>query len=315
MMNEVVVTPYSTDITSRLASICDEFAKNLSIYDLDSLLKSFVCNHLDMDFKGEIEKKYDEMYPNEASIVLPPIFIIVFSQYIVYKAITDYFNNQDKATASLMLMNYMLCRKGSLRKLILPKFIKGMYYEIDKYIDLLNDFEEDGDYKHLKGLLKDKNYLNKHIQDSDFSDEIRRMAITTYRFHQQKLINEHRSLDEQHSYVKVYNFIYILLTQTHWKYTKNDIVSLLSNVLSKEVQKKTATIDSIVTELKKAQVQLPFSVFEDSSLLLRFVSGEEMVPEDLKTKRLTLMEFGVYVYYELLLEFIIDEYYGDSDEK
>ena len=53
-----------------------------------------------------------------------------------------------------------------------------------------------------------------------------------------------------------------------------------------------------------------FEEAEGASLLLRYVSKLEQVPLELKTRRLTVTEFGVYLYYEVLLEYIIGEYYG-----
>lgn len=104
--------------------------------------------------------------------------------------------------------------------------------------------------------------------------------------------------------------MYELMDKMPWKYTKNDVVMLIRNVVSEENLKKTATLESIVTEMVKAGVELPYDKREESSLLLRYVSGEDKVPDEIKNRRLTVMEFGIYIYYELLLEYIIGEYYG-----
>ena len=133
MLNEVVVTPYDPEITSRLAAICDTYAQELNAIDVDDYIRSFVKNQPDMGFKRDVEKKYAAQYPDEDAVVLPPIFTIVLSQYIVYKAITEHMGNLDQSTASLILMNYMLYRKGSLTRLILPDYIKEMYGKIDEY--------------------------------------------------------------------------------------------------------------------------------------------------------------------------------------
>ncbi len=311
MLNEVVVTPYNPEVTSRLAAICDEYAENVAVTELDGYIKTFVLNQPDMSFKEELEKKYADQYPNDESIVLPPIFTIVLSQYIVCKAITEYMGEQDQATASLMVMNYMLYRKGSLTRLILPDYIKGMYSKIDDYVSNLNTLSLDGDYNHLRGLMENPAYLTENGNNADLSNEIRRMALTTYRYHQQCLINKYVNEDDSQPYVKVYKFLYELMTKTPWKYVKNDVVTFIKNIVSVDGLKKTATIDSIVAELTKSEVELPFNTREESSLLLRYVSKEDEVPDEIRSRRLTVLEFGVYLYYELLLEFIIGEYYGE----
>lgn len=311
MLNEVVVTPYNPDVTSRLADICDNCAENVAVMELDSYIKAFVLNQPDMDFKEEVEGKYAEQYPDDESIVLPPIFTIVLSQYIVYKAITEYMGEQDQATASLMVMNYMLYRKGSLTRLILPDYIKGMYSKIDEYVSNLNTLSLDGDYNHLRGLMENPAYLTQNVNNAELSDEIRRMALTTYRYHQQSLINKYVKEEETLPYVKVYKFLYELMTKAPWKYVKNDVVNLLKEIVSVDGLRKTATIDSIVSELSNAEVELPYNAREKSSLLLRYVSKEDEVPDEIKSRRLTVLEFGVYLYYELLLEYIIGEYYGE----
>ena len=81
-------------------------------------------------------------------------------------------------------------------------------------------------------------------------------------------------------------------------------------MVSEEEQKKQATIEGILGELIKADVTLPGEIPEASSLLLKYIIKEEPIPVEIKSKRLTVMEFGVYVYYELLLEHIIGKYYG-----
>ena len=310
MLNEVVATPYDPEITSRLAAICDTYALELNAMDVDDYIRSFVKNQPDMEFKRDVENKYAAQYPDEDAIVLPPIFTIVLSQYIVYRAITEHMGKLDQSTASLILMNYMLYRKGSLTRLILPDYIKEMYGKIDEYIIKKNNIAEGDEYNHLGGLLENETYLTTHSQDADLASEIRRMALTTYRFHQQELVEEHKRHDEKLVYVKVYNFMYELMDKMPWKYTKNDVVMLMRNVVSEENLKKTATIESIVTEMKNAGIELPYDKREESSLLLRYVSGEDKVSDEIKNRRLTVMEFGIYIYYELLLEYIIGEYYG-----
>lgn len=315
LLNEVVVTPYDPKIIDCLTEICNEIAEATSVDDIDGYIESFVYNKPDMDFKHSVEEKYAEKHPEEESIDLPPIFAIVLAQYIAIASITQYMDERDQSTASLILMNYLLFRKGSLTRLILPNHIKEMLSKIDVYIANQDNIVVDGEYGKMKELLSDPDYLDTHYQEADIKADVRKMAKTSYLYQQQLIVGKYKGISDKKPYEKTYGFLLELLKHTPWKFTNNDVVHLLRLVLTEEEQKKTATIESIVKELVEADVELPYDTLEKSSLLLNYVqSGEKEVPQELKNRRLTVMEFGIYIYYELLLEYIIYEYYGSGDE-
>ena len=315
LLNEVVVTPYDPKIIERLTEICNNIAEETTVDDIDGYVKAFVYNKPDMDFKQLVEENYAEKYPEEETIDLPPIFSIVLAQYIAFASITQYMDGRNQATASLILMNHLLFRKGSLSRLILPNHIKEMLSKIDVFILNQDKIVVNGEFKIMKELLSEPNYLDEHYQEADVKAEVRKMAKTTYLYQQQLIVGKYKGRTEKKPYEKTYNFVLELLKNTPWKFSNNDVVALLRQVLTEEGQKKTATIDSIVKELVEAGVELPYDTLEQSSLLLNYVqSGGNNVSQELKNRRLTVMEFGIYIYYELLLEYIIYEYYGSGNE-
>lgn len=315
LLNEVVVTPYDPKIIERLTEICNNIAEETTVDDIDGYVKAFVYNKPDMDFKQLVEENYAEKYPEEETIDLPPIFSIVLAQYIAFASITQYMDGRNQATASLILMNHLLFRKGSLSRLILPNHIKEMLSKIDVFILNQDKIVVNGEFKIMKELLSEPNYLDEHYQEADVKAEVRKMAKTTYLYQQQLIVGKYKGRTEKKPYEKTYNFVLELLKHTPWKFINNDVVALLRQVLTEEGQKKTATIDSIVKELVEAGVELPYDTLEQSSLLLNYVqSGGNNVSQELKNRRLTVMEFGIYIYYELLLEYIIYEYYGSGNE-
>lgn len=309
MLNEVVITPFDPAITERLATICDAMADEVTVKDIDRYIVPFVTNVPDMSFKNEVEEKYASEYPEGEPLVLPPLFAIVLAQYIVVKVIREKLEGRDQATASLILMNYMLYRKGSLTRLMLPEHIRQMYYKMDAYINTQDTIAEAGSFEHLAGLLADANYLDEHHNEDDVKAEVRRMAKQTQLYRQQGIVGLFMSKTDLPSYVRVYLFVKELLKQTDWKFLKTDVVALLKEVLSEEEQKKSATVENIVNELRRAGAKPPYEQIEESSLILRYVNGKN-VPTEIATRRLTVMDFGMYVYYEILLEHIISEYYG-----
>lgn len=313
LLNEVVVTPYDSDITSRLAAVCDAMADDVLVDNIDRYIVSFVFNKPDWDVKKEVEKKYAEMYPEEDALVLPPLFAIVLSQYITIVAISSKLEGMDQATSSLILMNYMLYRKGSLTRLILPSYISRMYFKLDDYIYSQDRIDTSGEQQHLEKLLAQPNFLAERYDDEDVKREVREIAKMAVLYKRQAIITEYRSKHKTNSFVKVYEYFYDVVEQTKWLFMKNNVKQLLQEIISEDEQKKQATIEGIVNELIKANVSLPYGKIEESSLLLRYVNGDEAIPDEIKSKRLTVMEFGVYVYYELLLEHIIDEYYGSRE--
>ncbi len=313
LLNEVVVTPYDPNITSRLAAVCETMADDVAVENINRYIVSFVFNKPDWEVKKEVEEKYAELYPDEEALVLPPLFAIVLSQYISIVAITSKLSGMDQATSSLILMNYMLYRKGSLTRLILPGYITDMYYKLNGYIDSLDNIDTSGELHHIEELLAQPNYLVEHYNDEEVKREVREIAKMAVMYKRQLIISECNSKHQSNSFVKVYEYLCDIVEQSKWLFLKNDIKQLLQVIVSEEEQKKQATIEGIVNELVKASVSLPYEKLEESSLLLRYVKGDETIPDEIKSKRLTVMEFGVYVYYELLLEYIIDKYYGSRE--
>ena len=135
------------------------------------------------------------------------------------------------------------------------------------------------------------------------------MAKMATLYKRQAIIEKYRKQRTKSLYVKVYEYLSEVIEQTNWLFMKNDVKQLLTEIISEEEQKKQATIEGIVNELMKVGVKLPYETLEESSLLLKYIK-KDPIPVELKNKRLTVMEFGVYVYYEILLEHIIGEYYG-----
>lgn len=315
LLNEVVVTPYDSDITSRLTTVCDTMADDVTVDNIDRYIVSFVFNKPDWEVKKEVEGKYAEMYADEEALVLPPLFAIVLSQYITIVAISTKLEGMDQATASLILMNYMLYRKGTLTRLILPGHIAEMYYKLDHYIQSQDKIDASGDQQHLKELLAQPNYLAEHYDDEEVKREVREIAKMAVLYKRQFIISEYKTKNRTNTFVKVYEYLSDVVEESKWLFMENDVKQILQEIVSEEEQKKQATIEGIVNELIKAKVSLPYERIEESSLLLRYVNRDEAIPDEITSKRLTVMEFGVYVYYELLLEHIIDEYYGSRDSE
>ena len=309
LLNEVLITPFDAIITERLASICDAMADEVTVKDIDRYIVPFVTNVPEMAFKNEVEEKYASDYPDEEPLVLPPLFAIVLAQYIVIEVISEKLEERDQATASLILMNYMLYRKGSLIRLMLPEYIRQMYFKIDAYVDNQDTIVENGSFEHLAGLLADANYLEKHCDEDDMKAEVRRMAKQTHLYRLQGIVEQYTFRKDLQPYLRVYLFVQELMKQTAWKFLKTDVVQMLKEILTEDEQKKSLTVDNIINELRRVGAKVPYGQIEGSSLLLRYINGEN-VPTEIATRRLTVMEFGVYVYYEILLEYIISEYYG-----
>lgn len=311
LLNEVVVTPYDPEITNRLAKICDAMADEVMVENIDPYIASFVYNKPDGEIKQEVEEKYSEMYPEEDPLVLPPLFTIVLSQYITLEAINTKLEGMNQATASLILMNYMLYRKGTLTRLILPNHIAEMYGKLDAYIEEQDTINCGKEQNHLGDILSNPDYLIKHYNDADVQREVREMAKMSILFKQQAIAAKYQQENQKNIFVKVYEYLKDIIKESQWLFMRNDVKHILLEVVSEEEQKKQTTIEGVVGELIKAEVTLPYETPEASSLLLKYIIKEEPIPVEIKSKRLTVMEFGVYVYYELLLEHIIGEYYGN----
>lgn len=309
MLNEVVVTPYDAKITSQLATVCDAMAEEVSVYNIDRYIQSFVFNKPDWELKKEVEEKYAEMFPEEEKLILPPLFAIVLAQNMTFDAVTNKMVGQDRAVASLILMNYMLYRKGSLTRLILPNHIAEMFFKLDDFISEKDTIGKGDELKSIGNILSTPDYLIEHYNQDEVRKEVREMAKMATLYKRQAIIEKYRKQRTKSLYVKVYEYLSEVIEQTNWLFMKNDVKQLLTEIISEEEQKKQATIEGIVNELMKVGVKLPYETLEESSLLLKYIK-KGPISVELKNKRLTVMEFGVYVYYEILLEHIIGEYYG-----
>ena len=264
LLNEVVVTPYDPDITSRLTTVCDTMADDVTVDNIDRYIVSFVFNKPDWEVKKEVEEKYAEMYADEEALVLPPLFAIVLSQYITIVAISTKLEGMDQATASLILMNYMLYRKGTLTRLILPGHIAEMYYKLDHYIQSQDKIDASGDQQHLKELLAQPNYLAEHYDDEEVKCEVREIAKMAVLYKRQFIISEYKTKNRTNTFVKVYEYLSDVVEESKWLFMENDVKQILQEIVSEEEQKKQATIEGIVNELIKAKVSLPYERIEES---------------------------------------------------
>ena len=311
LLNDAVVTPYDEYVAQQLAEVCDEIASELGINDINRHIKCFVYGKPNNELKEEIEQKYIEKYPKEDGFAMPPLFTIILAQYIVIEAFEKHLKGRDKAVCSLKLMNMMLLRKGSLSQLLLPEYISEMYNKLDDYIAQADKIPVNTEFKHLWEIMSDPTYLTNHIAEVELQNEIRMMAKVTY-LHRQDMLVKNFSVQKYVSpFERMYYVLYEVIEHAEWLFPKYDVVKMIRNI-AQEDEKKQQPIESIVKDLRNVGEKLPLDELDDSSILLKSIAGEDLA-EELRQRRLNVVEFGVYIYYELMLEQILKRYYGRSE--
>lgn len=291
--------PLGSDVTSQLNDVSVKMADTLDIATTENLVLGFLCGRVVFSFKQSFREKYKSLYGNIPD--LPAVAYTILELYVVRLALlSETVTNDVKIQISLVTKNAAVLKKGNWQGVLCQEWLS----EIFSYAD---------NHKQQTITIKPYNELidtvvasdswaeaGLEISQQDIYNQLRSLCVAGMRGEVNAYVmsNEFKSLTSPFS--QTYMIVKKMIKEWQWKYIDQSPVSKLNGILGKDA-KKRKNLNNIMNDIKTSlpAAQLIKPALKSSVLLRKMYDGKSSEIDNLMFSSL---EFGVYLYYELLLE-------------
>lgn len=329
LLDSVLITPVTDELIAHLDDVCTKYVSDISNEGVDECVRSFVNQTVNADLE-ELCKLYDsaeddayeenedsvdsdEVEEDRESILsnLPPIINIVMSGYCCQRLCEDK-QSIKAAICSLSLMNIVKQYWFNPARLLFPEMISNMYFRYDCYQEIMiNGINKLKETELIVPLIFKDGIDIESIEDSTkFHAEIQSLAYYASKYHVEEFIKDNIiESGSQQPYNDVYKSICSIINATPWIYLNNNPKSIVGEITPNLNGNSKKTLKDILAEINDISIIEDFQPLSQSSILLNLICKKELTGrEALLNKKISVQQFAIALYYELLLETLLKEH-------
>ena len=306
MSQEVLVIPFEEDIASMLDDFCRSQMSGVDYDRMAELIFCFLLRKNDEDIEGALlqyMEDHDLQGKLSARVIMP-----VLIEYIVLLLIDEAETEGQKATFSLMLKNALLGVVKGVGHVIRPEVILPIFGKYTMYLDEEKTFVENEAERLLPRFLDAPSETTQFVfKEAGDAEKIKSLMYDAASYRYQNLV-DNLILTEGSVIGKVYDLVDNLVNESPWMYVDKKPAKTIKKLFVKlGIGNITVEIKDIVTELAPIYAESDVD-FNLTSILLRLIKGEydfcKVLSDD---NKIELMDFAVYLYYELQAERMMEE--------
>lgn len=308
LLEGAVAIPYSDDILKLLDDSCRIYNKDDSLKVIDELAPAFITGENPRKFTLFLSKCLQN---SKMNFRLPEIVISRLAMYTCLVNIDECADDDlTKYILATMIMNCMLLAKGRFNSIPHPEEIIPLYeYNISRYIKGQDRIDIRKETHLLSLMASDGNsFMNQELNKEEI-EELPIIAKKATYFDIMKLLSDEDVQSYDNVYVRIYKGLSMMFDKIDYLYYDLDIYKI-ADILIRRGDIKRKSIHKIIDDVQPFVDETP--IRSKSSILLTLLSNKESYPE-LDNQQLSAKEYFVYLYYELLLEKIIDNEYGREE--
>lgn len=299
LMQNGLIVPYSKDLILLLEEGCRNFIdEKLGIDVFADLALSYTKNSCPVLFKNYIGGLFEETKE------LPPCVWNTLGFYVVYLAIIDNDDEKKRAIYSCMLQNILVRCKGHWEELRFPSYLIRLYGFMDVY---LQDNEVGGgDFPHefVVAIFSDIDSLRTTLNAEEEQWKLKVIGRYAWKHRLEERI-KNEGFQHQNPYLKAMEFLQYLFDNRPNVFIHDGVFELIKKSKFLNSQKKE-TLGRILETIRNAEIINEETEWSKSSIILRLISGEHITDDTFFQEKFNPKEFFVCVYYELLLESILN---------
>lgn len=296
ILDGATAIPYSDTLISTLDTACHTYKIENELERVDELVVGFVTGIIPNEFKKHIEEAMREQEFHE----IPTNDVLVrLAQYIVIETILENEDELNKAICASKLMNYMLVTKALKRPIPNADSLLEVYeYHISEYLKDVDTVPEDIQTDIRTTIPAEDFPLEISEEDADALRLIFKEA-ELYRIEHWLTSDEIQDIESP--FVKVYIGLSKMFDHLAYCFYNIDLKKVIRLLLN-NTKKARKKLSNIIEELVQSKCEFNANCSE-TSVILSMIKGKNQV--DSGNVMLTIEEFAVYLYYELLTEKII----------
>lgn len=296
LMQKTLVVPIPEEETECLEKVCETYVDDEDFSD-DTVadLAIMVLTHIPDE---HVIKKMSEIYEKQEdkSLAIPKSVYEALAAYALYKAI----GNGDIAN-NLALLNCMVLMNKRWEHTPFPELFSVCINRSLKEVDRMSQMEVVDDVCFLTELYSENNELENKALDIDMLKIVKQLARDAWYYRTHEYINSEK-LKKYGTYAKVYVALEHIVSTMPWEFLNDRVVPQIKEIVP-NTNAKILTIEEI-TDIVRPFYDEAKELCCRSSLLLHVIADKEHRAGAwpfMKTT-LTVREFAVYLYYELILE-------------
>ncbi len=299
-INAHLFVPIEESLTEQLRDVTNLLTADVDSNMIESYTQAFFKNEADWNFRMLFNKKYKELY-NE-SLALPNIVYQVLEFYFIRQCMdSDTVDSGMKLQISYIVKNFAILRKGNWEGIICPKWILYIYHYSN--IHACKPANGSVNYNQIINAVLpcgrwDATGLD--INNQDIYNQLRSLSAAGIRGKFSAYVESNTFTGLDNPFIQVYKLEVKMVNEWNWKYISNNPVKKLKNVMGDNAKKRKKLrniVDTIRENLKEEELIKPTM---RSSVLLKKIQDNKNC--GIEGYSFSVLEFGIYLYYELLLE-------------
>lgn len=296
LLEKTLIVPYEDEVVERLEEICNEYVTDEDFNDDDvaDIVVIVLTNKPALSLKTKLEELYETKYNDNFTI--PNSVCGIIAVYCLKLAM-----EQENISYYLALLNTMIIQCGQLEHLPYAPFFAEA---LQKAIQVVDDECKMGDADEkafVNKLFADKgDALNSVLEDGE-KLAMKRIARDAWYFNTKEYISG-ELLKGFTTYSKVYMGLDHIVTSMPQTFFNEQAMQQIKELVP-SISAKEKTVEEIV-EIVRPYFDLNRTITCKSSVLLNIIADKEhpyAVLPFMKIK-MTVRQFAVWLYYELLLE-------------
>ena len=299
-INAHLFVPISEELAGQLLEVAKVLVSEMGMEELDNYSRSFFLNRISPSFKGQFLAQYKDTYGE--GLHLPSVVIEILEICVVLLMLeSDAVDANMKGKASLIVRNNAILRKGDWTGVLCPEWIEKMYAVFPSKGS--KAYKGPVTYETLIKTIVPQNTWSEtglDANDQNVYNQLRSLCTSVVRGRLGAYPNKHEFNSISSPFAQVYVLVEKMVRTWQWKYIDDSPVKRIMEVMG-EKTKKRKMMGGIIEEVK---TQVPnitiFAPKEKSSILLARINDDKK--SILDNRMFNVLEFGVYLYYEMLLE-------------
>lgn len=307
ILKGAVVLPYD-DVTTEIIDNAVRAYTNEEedVFSLmDEMLECFLTGNNSSEFAKQVNIALAE---NNTIKKIPSYVVRRLALYKIYVLIEKNEDKEEKSVLASMLMNYIILRRVDLNSLPLKDVLLSFYaYHIASYIEEMDKVEVCGS-PCLIGKVASKNFkINQLTSETDLS-ALQIMAKEANMFRCERLLAEDSIQSVNDPYVKVFVALRRYFEKLQYPYYNIKLNDILQMIFPNGVKSGSKQLDNIIESILSVCNIANSGVNTKSSVIIRLFQEPTAIGElTILKERFSVKEFAAWLYYELLIECVIDK--------
>ena len=301
MLRGDVAIPYSESMVDAIDQACRSY-ENGDIYVLmDEMLECFLIGKVSQSFKKHMEKilEMDSIPTNVVQRV---------AQYRCYTMVMEEEDELKKTILATIFMNYILAVRGCFNKLPHAEIMIQLYdYHISNYIEKNDKIETDGEISIIEMIASADSVVEILTDEENVDKQLKSIAKQASLYRYKRIIEEAKIKSIGDPFLRVYKGLSDLIDNMDYLFYNVDVIDVINSLLTAEEQSKRKKLDSIISKISE-NVNEELEYYTSSSIMIRLIDGDKsLFMKGLRNQSFSIKEFAIYLYFELLLERIIQK--------